>query len=108
MADKRTVAEGRGSVYVGGKVYVEGDEVPEGVKVGEHVFTSPADKSTPTAATVLTQPLVSSIDGEQAEPVPDDFDGAVVDAPGPQASDDEESDEQAKPRSRRGRAADGG
>lgn len=81
MADrKRIVAEGRGSVYVGGRIYREGDEIPAGVKVGDHVFVSPGEDVTPSAATVLTQPLVSSIDGEQAEPVAEDFTGAQVPA----------------------------
>jgi hypothetical protein len=35
---KRTVGEGRGSVYAGGRVFVEGDEIPADVEVGDHVF----------------------------------------------------------------------
>lgn len=40
---KRTVGEGRGSVYAGGRVFVEGDDIPDGVDVGEHVFTDADD-----------------------------------------------------------------
>lgn len=35
---KRTVGEGRGSVYAGGRVFVEGEDIPDDVEVGAHVF----------------------------------------------------------------------
>jgi hypothetical protein len=98
----RTVGQGRGSVYAGGKVYLEGSTIPDDVKVGDHVFTDASDDS---AGQVVNQVVVVG-DGEGGEDSDDLTAGSIGDVldrvgddPAKAAAAREAEEAKAKPRS---------
>lgn len=99
---KRTVGQGRGAVFAGGKVYLEGATIPDDVQVGDHVFDA-VDPVEGNVTVAPVRPVTATADDAGAGPADGKVDEILDRVGDDQAAAQEALDaEQAKSKPRTG------